>query len=70
MTTYVIGGYSDKGFDLVEELFYSNFTADDWDYIIVGEEHHTVENIAKGLRVCDYQIKQIEDKWMAVTYHA
>lgn len=72
MTIYVINGYEDPGFSKVQEMFYNNFTPDDWDYIIVGGEYDyfEVEKIARALKVCDYQIKEIGNMHVAVTYHS
>lgn len=70
MSIKIIAGYNDRDWENYENVFYENFNPDDWDYIIEGRDSFEVEHMAIKLQVCDYEIKQIGDKWMAVTYHA
>jgi hypothetical protein len=72
MSIKIIAGYNDPEWDAYSDMFYAHFNPDDWDYIIEGTDRYGVENIAERLRLygCDYVIKQIGDKWVAVTYHA
>jgi hypothetical protein len=69
MSIILIEGYEDPEFSKYEDMFW-NFTSDDWDYMIIGDKEYEVEHIAEKLYVCDYQIKQIGDRWVAVTYHS
>ena len=69
MTVKVVFGWNDPEFHIYENVFW-NFTPDDWDYMIIGENQYEVERIAERMQVCDYQIKQIGDRWIAVTYHS
>ena len=69
MAVKIIVGWDDLEFDIYKDLFY-NFTPDDWDYMIIGYKEHEVEAIAEKLFVCDYQIKQIDVRWVAVPYHS
>jgi hypothetical protein len=69
MAVKIIVGWDDPEFDTYKDMFY-NFTPDDWDYMIIGDKEHEVEWIAEKLYVCDFQIKQIGDRWVAVTYHS
>lgn len=70
MSVQVVAGYNDTAFETVKDMFYSNFGPDDWDFIIVGAVRSEVENLAWRLEVCDSQVKQIGDQWVAVTYHS
>lgn len=70
MSIKIIAGYNDSEWDQYEKVFYENFLPDDWDYIIEGDHADEVRHMAMRLYVCDYTVKQIGDKWMAVTYHA
>ena len=69
MAVKIISGWDDPEFPIFENTFY-NFTPDDWDFMIIGTHEHEVERIANKLMVCDYQMKQIGDRWVAVTYHS
>ena len=69
MSVKVIIGYNDPDYPIYQN-YISAFNPDDWDYIIVGDNKNEVENIAEKLYVCDYQIKQFIDRWIAVTYHS
>lgn len=69
MAIKIIVGYEDPEFPIYENIFW-NFTPDDWDYMIIGEKEWEVWMFAEKLQVCDFQIKQISDRWVAVTYHA
>ena len=70
MAIRICDGYNDPMFKDYEDRFYNNFTADDWDYIIVGKTKRAVEKHAKKRMVCVYQIKMVGDEWIAVTYHS
>lgn len=70
MAIKIIEGYNDPSFDSVEDMFYSNFTPDDWDFIIIGKTKTAVRKHAEKRFVCDYSMKKIEDNWVAVTYHS
>lgn len=70
MAIRITSGYNDPMFEEYKDRFYNNFTPDDWDYIIVGDNEITVEMIASRLMVCDYEIKKVGDEWIAVTYHS
>lgn len=70
MAMKIISGYKDSEWSAYEKLFYDNFNPDDWDYIIEGDNEYDVDYMASKLYVCDYTVKQINDKWYAVTYHA
>lgn len=69
MAVKVISGWNDPEFEIFENIFY-NFTPDDWDYMVIGDREFEVERIADKLHVCDYEIKKIGDRWVAVTYHS
>lgn len=69
-TVKVVDGRRDPEFNLYENDFYSNFTPDDWDYIIVGSNREIVEEHARQLAVLDYEVAPIANAWMAVTYHS
>ena len=66
----VIQGTNDPEFILYEDAFYNNFNPDDWDYMIIGTDSDTVDQVARELFVCDYAIKLVNNTWMAVTYHS
>jgi hypothetical protein len=70
MSIKIISSYEDPEWEAYEKMFYDNFNPDDWDYIIEGSDKYGVTDIAEKLYVCDFEIKQIGDKWVAVTYHA
>jgi len=70
MSIKIISSYEDPEWEAYEKMFYDNFSPDDWDYIIEGSDKCGVTDIAEKLYVCDFEIKQIGDKWVAVTYHA
>lgn len=69
MAVKIIVGWDDPEFPIFENIFY-NFIPDDWDYMIMGDKEWEVEWIAEKLFVCYYTIKQIGDRWVAVTYHS
>lgn len=79
MSIKIICGYNDAEWDSVSDMFYENFNPDDWDYIIIGEDQHQVEDMAYRLQVCGCEVKSIKmvdpmtnwtvDQWVAVTYH-
>ena len=69
MSIKIISSYDDPEFKDYENYFWE-FTPDDWDYIIIGENQHEVETIAEKLYVCDYQIKEFDNLYIAVTYHS
>jgi hypothetical protein len=69
MAIKIILGYNDPEFSLYENYFW-NFNPDDWDYMIVGEHQSFVEDMAEKLKIFDYDIKLINDLWVAVTYHS
>lgn len=70
MAIKIICGYNDSEWAAHADMFYDNFTPDDWDYIIIGEQQGPVEDMAYKLQVCDYTVKNIGDQWVAVTYHS
>jgi hypothetical protein len=73
MATRIITDYCDEEFNTIEEVFYSNFSPDDWDYIIVGDNAYTVDEIAlklKGNLATDYQVKEFSGSFIAVIYHS
>ena len=80
MSIKIICGDNDAEWDSVRDMFYENFSPDDWDYIIIGEDRHQVEDMAYRLEVCSFQIKEVKavdpmtnwtiDQWVAVTYHS
>ena len=69
MAVKVINGWNDPEFPIYENIFW-NFISDDWDYMIIGDRDWEVKLIAEKLQVCDYQIKEIGNRWVAVTYHS
>jgi hypothetical protein len=69
MSIKIITSYEDPEFKLYENYFWK-FSPDDWDYIIIGENSHEVESIAEKLYVCDYQMKEFDNLYVAVTYHS
>lgn len=69
MAIKIICGYDDPEFSVYDDIFW-NFTPDDWDYMIIGEKEYEVDAIASKLYVCDYEIKYIKERWVAVTYHS
>lgn len=69
MSIKIITGYSEPEWQDVKDMFYTNFTPDDWDYIIIGDSEYDVQLLAEKLQVCDYKIKLINNQWVAVTYH-
>jgi len=80
MSMKVITSYNDEDFSEVSEMFYNNFSPDDWDYMIIGEDPREVGDLAYTLKVYDYTMKEIEmidpmtnwkvNMWVAVTYHS
>ncbi len=72
MSVTVIMGPRDPAFKDVEDLFHANFSPDDWDHIIVGEDGGQVEDLADrlGLHACESVLKHIDGRWVAVTYHS
>jgi len=70
MAMKVISGYNDSEWEAHKDMFYANFNPDDWDYMIIGDGQWDVDYLASKLYVCDYEVKEIGDKWVAVTYHA
>lgn len=80
MSVKVITSWNDEDFSEVSDMFYNNFTPDDWDYMIIGEDLREVEDLAYKLKVYDYTMKYVEmidsmpnmkvDVWVAVTYHS
>ena len=69
MAVKSINGWSDPEFPIYENMFWS-FTPDDWDYMIIGDSEDEVKIFAEKLYVCDFEAKQIGDRWVAVTYHS
>lgn len=70
MSVKVYAGQSDPNFQEVQEDFYNNFSPDDVDFIILGNQDE-VYVMALRLEVCDHQMVELADgSWMAVTYHA
>jgi hypothetical protein len=45
MSVKVITSYNDEDFSEVSEMFYNNFSPDDWDYMIIGEDIREVEKM-------------------------
>lgn len=70
MAVKVITGYKDPEWNQYEKLFYDNFEPDDWDYMVIGDTADEVDSIAYRLEVFDRKMKQIGDKFYAVTYHS
>lgn len=73
MVTRIITKYQDKEFSKIENSFYSNFSPDDWDYIIVGDDVYDVDQIAfklKGNLATNYEIKDCPEGFIAVVYHS
>ena len=77
MSVNVITSWNDEDFEEFSEMFYNNFSPDDWDYLIIGDSKNEVEHLAYTLHVCSYDMKEIsgianwsDAKWVAVTYHS
>lgn len=70
MSVKVIFYANEKDFEEVYSAFYNNFNPDDWDFIVIGEDKNEVDGIAYLLQGSGYDVKQIGDEWMAVTYHS
>jgi hypothetical protein len=70
MAIKIVCGYNDPEWDSVKDMFYDNFDPDDWDYIIIGSNKQQVEDMAYKLQVCDYRVREINEQWVAVTYHS
>ena len=62
--------YNDSEWQSYSDLFYNNFDPDDWDYLIIGDDKYTVELLAEKLYVFNYDMKEIDGRWTAVTYHS
>lgn len=69
MAIKIVVGYDDPEFPIYENYFWS-FCPDDWDYMIIGDKHSDVADLAEKLMIFDYTIKQFPDRWIAVTYHS
>lgn len=56
------------------EVFYENFTPDDWDFIVISDCKEMVEVVCNSLFVCDFDVNYVklkgEHRWMGVTYHS
>ena len=70
MAVKIIAGYSDSEWEAHKDMFYANFNPDDWDYIIIGDDEWCVNYLASKLYIYNFEIKQIGEQWVAVTYHA
>lgn len=70
MSVKVITNGNDLDFSDVSGVFYNNFSPDDWDYMIVGTDRNEVDTIAYLLHVFKYNMKHVDDVWVAVTYHS
>ena len=62
--------YNDPEWESYSDLFYNNFDPDDWDYLIIGDDKYTVELLAEKLYIFNYDMKEIDGSWAAVTYHS
>lgn len=70
MAIKVICGYNDKEYtDELEKMLYDHFSPDDWDYIIIGDDIDEVDGVAYTLSIFEYKTKEIDDKFVSVTYH-
>jgi hypothetical protein len=70
MSVKIIIGYRDPNFEDVQQMFYDNFSPDDWDHIIIGDDGEQVEDLARRLAIFESVLKHIDGKWVAVTYHS
>ena len=62
--------YNDSEWQSYSDLFYNNFDPDDWDYLIIGDDKYTVELLVEKLYIFNYDMKEIDGRWTAVTYHS
>ncbi len=70
MAIRIITGDHDPLFNEYEDRFFNNFSSDDWDYIIIGNNEGEAYDIACKLYVFDMILKEIDGEWIGVTYHA
>lgn len=72
----VIESYNDPEFDKIEQDFYTNFTPDDWTFIMVAKRSNmrksTIERAIREAHpsACDFQFAKVRGFWMAVSYHS
>jgi hypothetical protein len=71
MSVKVICGYNDAEFtDEMQDMLYDHFSPDDWDYIIIGDVLDEVDGVAYTLSIFEYKTKEINGKFVSVTYHS
>ena len=58
--------------DRVSEIFYNNFSPDDWSFIIIADDKDIAIKKAKSLHIhaIDIQVAKIGNEFWVVTYHS